>query len=254
MIYYKNVRKIIAFAVIIVFVFQFPGDGFLFSQDDNLVKQFNKARDAYINNRYDRAVTRLERIIGIIDEEGLDRKDVLGKCYLSLGASYEKQGKEDLAGKKYRRAIKEYGIKSIEGVDFEGLKLYKKVVGDEIKARKQMEEKVLEKAGVKKKKKKFPVLLVVGAVVVVAVLIILLFKKKKSDNGDSQTPQNPEFITNVDNITVPEGGTATFQVRLSAQPTSDVSVSDNAQGAVVEFPADMRFPGMRWPLPFFLKL
>ena len=34
-----------------------------------------------------------------------------------------------------------------------------------------------------------------------------------------------QFVTNVDTVSVPEGGTAQFQVRLSAQPSGDVSVT-----------------------------
>jgi len=33
------------------------------------------------------------------------------------------------------------------------------------------------------------------------------------------------FVTDIDEVTVPEGGTATFQVKLSAEPSSDVSVT-----------------------------
>jgi hypothetical protein len=204
----------------------------------------------------------------------------LGKCYLLLGAIYEKGGDSILAEANYRKAKELYGIKSIDGVDLENLFIYKEVVKG---------TRIIAKEGKTKKKKKFPWLLVAGGVVLVAVTIILLTKKKKETKytltvnlgeGIEGTPtagtfayvegtnvnynyrlqsgysnlivtldgkeaaasgiiamdrdhtltaaaiaNEVIFVTDTDEIEIPEDSTSTFNVRLSAQPRNDVNVT-----------------------------
>jgi len=98
------------------------------------------------------------------------------------------------------------------------------------KEKEKRQKKVIEKPKPKapeKKKKKFPVLIVVLGVALVAAVAVLLTKKTSpgGGNGTPQPTENPEFTTSTDNLTVPEGGTAAFEVKLSAVPSSNVSVS-----------------------------
>jgi hypothetical protein len=110
--------------------------------------------------------------------------------------------------------------------------------------------KIIEKGTSKiptgKKKKKFPTLLVAGGAAVVTVIIILLLKKKKP------SPQ-PDFVVSSDNITVPEGGTATFNVRLSASPSSDVSASvarvSGDEDIIVQSGSSLTFTSANWSQP-----
>jgi tetratricopeptide (TPR) repeat protein len=173
---------------------------------------FREARNEYNNGQYDNAKNKLEQAIGMIKKQGFVKEDILGKCYLLLGAIYEKFERNLLAEEFYRKAKKKYKIIKIEGVDLDDLPIFGKVVKG---------IGIITHEGTKNGKKKFPVLLVVGGVAVVAGLVLLLTKKKEVP---PPTP-NPEFITSTDSLNVPEGGTAAFEVRLSAQPTSDVSVS-----------------------------
>lgn len=173
---------------------------------------FLEAKNEYNNGQYDNSKNKLEQAIGMINKHGFDRKDILGKCYLLLGAIYEKFKKKLLAEEFYRKAKKKYAILKIEGVDLDDLPIFGKVVKG---------IGIITHEGIKNGKKKFPVLLVVaGAAVVVG--LVLLFSKKKEE---PPTTPNPEFVTSTDSLNVPEGGTAAFEVRLSVQPSSDVSVS-----------------------------
>ncbi len=154
---------------------------------DELTRQFDKAQSAYTNGRYDNALNRIERIIGIISDKGSDRKEILGKCYLLLGGIYEKQGKALLAEENYRKAIDVFQVKTIDGVDVQTLPLFRQTV-QRIQTEKEAEAQkesvtngTIQKEGKPKakKKKKFPWLLVAGGVVVVGIIAVLLLKKKK---------------------------------------------------------------------------
>lgn len=205
MIYPKGLRKLISMVVIIAFVFY--GDILVYSQNrETIVEQFQKAKEEYKNGQYDNAKSRIERIIGTIKGQDQDKKDMFGACYLLRGVIYEKEGTASLAEVNYRKAKEEYGVESIDGVVLDGLSIYKRIV------------KGIIEIVAKKRTKRFPVLLVIGGVAVVAVAVILLTKKKKSS-------PTPAFVTSTDSLTVPEGGTAEFNVRLSAKPSSTVSVS-----------------------------
>jgi tetratricopeptide (TPR) repeat protein len=247
-------------------------------------RQFNIARDEYADGKYLNAKERLERIIGIIHEKSLTRDDIMGKCYLLLGAVYEKENKELLAEENYQKAKAEYDTSSIDGVDdLARLTIYRRVVkGEEVLSLKGQ----IEKEG-KKIKKKFPWLLVAGGVVVIVVAAILLLKKKKKKytltvnlgKGVKGTPESTttypkgsrvnysyslkpgytnlvvtldgnvvpsndtitmntdytltanatanvvDFVTDKDEVSIDEGNTSTFRVRLSAQPTDKLETT-----------------------------
>ncbi len=207
MINYKKNSKFISIMVIVAFVCHFHRDIFLHAQ--GVDELFNRAKSAYNNGKYKESIEKLEIAIGIITEdpeESLNKKEILGGCYLLRGAIYEKDENVSLAKDNYRRAKEEYGVESIEGIDWDSLLIYKRLV-----------KGIIAKEG-GRRKKKFPVLLVVGGAAVVGVVVWLLTKKKKPS-------PRPEFLTSTDSLNVPEGGTAAFEVRLSAQPSSNVSVT-----------------------------
>jgi hypothetical protein len=173
MINYRHIKKIISIIVIAAFLFQM--NICLFAQSEGeIVRQFQRAKERYLNGQYVNAKTRIERIISIIIEKDIPRGDILGGCYLLLGAIYEKEDKSILAEENYQKAKETYGIMLVEGVDLDSLPLYKKVV----KGERESSPGTIEKEG-EKKKKKFPWLLVVGGAVVVGVLVYFLFLKPK---------------------------------------------------------------------------
>ena len=225
MIDFENLRKIISIIVIGAFLVQ--SDILLHSQQEHeFEEKFNAVKEFYkksINKKinYDESKNELENIIDSMKKSDSSWKEILGGCYLLLGAICEKQGEEKCAKENYSMA-KQLGITKIDDIpeiDGEGsddFKLYSKIV-----LGKETTSKTFEKVKVPGTKKKFPVLLVIGGVAVVVAAVMLLTKKKKSTTPSS----TPEFVTNTDSLDVPEGGTAAFEVRLSAQPSSDVSVS-----------------------------
>jgi formylglycine-generating enzyme required for sulfatase activity len=169
----RNLEKLTALFIVIAFVFQYGY--FQYGQsDDEIVRQFGRAKESYLSNRYVDAKNRLERVIAVINEKSAARKEILGKCYLLLGAIFEKEEELSLAERNYRKAIDIYGVTWVEGVDLEPLRLYRQIVKG---------ERTIEKHG---KKKKFPWLLVVGGAVIVGVTVFLLLKKKSSP-GDYDT-------------------------------------------------------------------
>jgi hypothetical protein len=157
--------------VIAAFLFQF--NLVLQAQsEDEFVSELHRVKKMY-NEGIDVRL-RIERLLDIMKEKRVDRKDILGECHLLLGAIYEKEKKETSgtqAEKHYTTARDVYGVTKVDGVDLDSLQLYSRIfkVG------------VIEAEGdqAKKGKKKFPWLLVAGGVVVVGVILILLLKKKK---------------------------------------------------------------------------
>jgi hypothetical protein len=167
---YRHIKKIILIVMMGTFLFQMTI--WLHAQSEGeIVRQFQKAKNRYLNGQYVNAITRIERIISIIIEKDISRNDILGGCYLLLGAIYEKEGKQFLAEENYRRAAGEFGIMKVEGVDLESLTLYKKIV------------------------------------------------KKRIINT-----RVVDFVTDRDRVEVAEGGTAAFNIKLSAQPATDVHI------------------------------
>ncbi|MGD2084664.1 MAG: Ig-like domain-containing protein [Candidatus Aminicenantes bacterium] len=281
MMNYRHIRKIISIVVIAAFLSQM-NICLLAQSEGEIVRQFQRAKDRYLNGQYVNAKIRIERIISIIIEKDIPRSDILGGCYLLLGAIYEKEDKNILAEENYQKAKETYGIMLVEGVDLDSLPLYRKVV----KGERESSQGTIEKEG-EKKKKKFPWLLVVGGVVVVGVLVYFLFLKPKrktltvnlgegvegepasgtyeyrkgevvgynyrAQDGYSQlsvlldgaetspqgtvtmnsnhrlsataTPNVVNFVTDRDSVDVAEGSTAAFNVKLSAQPQSEINVT-----------------------------
>jgi len=281
MMNYRRIRKIISIAVIGAFLFQM-NICLLAQSEGEIVRQFQRAKERYLNGQYVNAKTRIERIISIIIEKDIPRSDILGGCYLLLGAIYEKEDKSILAEENYQKAKETYGIMLVEGVELDSLPLYKKVV----KGERESSPGTIEKEG-EKKKKRFPWLLVVGGAVVVGVLVYLFFLKPKkktltvnleegvegepasgtyeykkgevvsynyrSQAGYSQlnvlldgvatSPQGTvtmnsnhrlsatatlnvvNFVTDREIVDVGEGNAAAFNVKLSAQPQSEINVT-----------------------------
>jgi hypothetical protein len=288
MLNYKYLKKLTSIIIVVAFIFNIQGGILLYSQEKDIwEEQLDKAKQEYKEVKYPEAIQRIDVII----RYNQDRKDLLGKCYLLLGAVYEKQGDSKNAEVNYSKAKEEYGIETIEGVDLENLDLYRQIVKGEVKEveKPQVENNTQQVIQKEAKKRKFPVLLVVAGVVVVTAAIIFLSKKKKEkqytltvnlDEGVEGTPstgtntykegtpvnysytlkpgynnlvvqldgaaasssgtitmnQNHAltasagtnvvtFVTSQDTIQIPEGGTASFNVRLSAQPTANVNVT-----------------------------
>ncbi len=191
----RGFKKTIALVVIAAFAFQM--NIFLHPQVEvEIVKQFQRAKAWYLNGQYDDARMRIERVIDIINEKNIDRKDILGMCYLLLGAIAEKQNKPFPAEENYRKARGVYGITLVDGVDLEGLSFYRIIVKGELPS----QDGRIEKEG-QKKKKKFPWLLAVGGAIVVGVLVYFLFLKPKkkyqltvtSGEGVLGTPQSNTY-------------------------------------------------------------
>lgn len=167
----KNLRKLTAVCVIIAFVFQV--NMFSAPSEAEVIKQLSIAKASYLKKNYGTAKKRLEKIIDIIQEKNIHRPDILGQCYLLLGAIYEIESKPlRLAEENYLKAKEKYGMLLVEGVNLEPLALYRKVV--------KGEKRIIE-GPAKKRKKKFPWLLVAGGAAAVVVAILLLKKKKSLD-------------------------------------------------------------------------
>jgi hypothetical protein len=170
---YRHIRKIISVVVITAFFSQM-NICLLAQSEGEIVKQFQRAKDRYLNGQYVNAKTRIERVINIIIEKAIPRSDILGGCYLLLGAIYEKEDKNILAQENYQKAKETYGILLVEGVNLDPLPVYRKIV----KGEREPSPGMIEQEG-KKKKKKFPWALVVGGVIVVGVLVYFLLLKPK---------------------------------------------------------------------------
>jgi len=281
MMNYRHIKKIIAIIVIAAFFSQM--NLCLHAQSEGeIVRQFQRAKERYLNGQYVNAKTRIERIISIIIEKDIPRGDILGGCYLLLGAIYEKEDKSTLAEENYQKAKETYGIMLVEGVDLDSLSLYRKIV----KGEREFPPGMIEKEG-DKKKKKFPWLLVVGGAVVVGALVYFFFLKPKKKtltvnleegvegepasgvyeykkgevvsynyrlqagysqlsvllDGAATSPRGTvtmnsnhrltasatlnvvDFVTDRDRVEVGEGSAAAFNVKLSAQPQSEINVN-----------------------------
>ncbi len=181
--------------VIITFVLQM--DIALHPQVElEIVKQFQRAKGWYLNGQLDDARMRLERVIDIINEKNINRKDILGMSYLLLGAIAEKQNNPLPAQENNLKALNVYGITLVDGVDLDELPLYREKVKLERPSSSSSQAGKITKEG-QKKKKKFPWLLAVGGAIVVGVVVyFLLLKPKKKyqlsvtrGDGVQGTPQ-----------------------------------------------------------------
>jgi TPR repeat protein len=123
---FKETRKIISIIVIITFILQ--GIPYLYSQSDYLKEEFNSAKNDYNEKKYTQAKVTLEKIIEIIIEQNLPQRDILWMSYLLLGAVYEKQGDKTNAKENYLKAVIDFGIREIPGVDLNQLPIYKEIL------------------------------------------------------------------------------------------------------------------------------
>ncbi|MGD2084660.1 MAG: hypothetical protein PVH61_00605 [Candidatus Aminicenantes bacterium] len=170
---YRHIKKIISFVVVGTFLMQI--NIWLHAQSEGeIVRQFQRAKERYLSGQYVNAKTRVRRIISIMIEKDIPRSDILGGCYLLLGAIYEKEDNNILAEENYNKAKETYDTFRVEGLDLEPLPVYRKIVRSE----RESSQGTIEKER-KKKKKKFPWLLVVGDAVVVGLLVYIFFLKPK---------------------------------------------------------------------------
>ena len=190
-----------------VFLWQFD---YVFSQAENLEKQVTMAKTDFNKGNFKDAAKRLARLEAIY--ESVEKRDYkmeqeYGETLLLLAACCEKadiKELKDTATEKYRLAKEKLGAQlSIPYVDLNDLKIYRKILKEELKSftthekalswensRKMLNDfidkftnqgtgTVIQQPG--HKNKKFPVLLVVGIVVVVAGVIAYLLTKKKPE-------------------------------------------------------------------------
>lgn len=137
MINYKFLHKIVSIVIIGVFLFHFQSNILLHSQekvpDDEVLQQFNIAKDLYNQGKMEEAKRKLIRLIRILNEEKYypnysRKKEILGKSHLFLGVIDVMEGNEDFAKQNYNKAIVDYDTESIEikGVDLKMLPIYKR--------------------------------------------------------------------------------------------------------------------------------
>ncbi len=184
-------KKMVSVLLIVSFLCYF--DGFLLLRgSDEMLRQFEKARTRFTNGQYIDARNRLERLTSIIHEKELERRELLGHCFLLLGAIYEKEEKKQLAEENYTKARDMYEIRTVEGVKLQELPLYRRVILGES----PNTGGLIEKSGKAKvrKKRKFPWLLVLGGVAVTAVVVILLISKKKKTKEYTLTVNRGEGV------------------------------------------------------------
>lgn len=165
---YRHIKKIILI-IIMIGIFLFQLHIWLHAQSEGEIdRQFQKIKIRYLNGQYINAKTRINRLISIIIEKNISRSDILGGCYLLLGAVYEKESKSCLAEENYRKA-KKNGIMEVDSVDLTSLNLYRKIIT----------EGIIIQPGTKPKKK-FPWLLLTSSVVAAGLVVYLLVLKPKS--------------------------------------------------------------------------
>jgi hypothetical protein len=163
--------KKIAIFVIIALVFQI--EIFINAQRvDEIEQQFQVARELFNRGEYESAGQRLERLMVVMSEKGLESNYIMGQCYLLQGAIFEKKDQPQKAEEYYLKAV-DIGITKVEGAELDALELYRRIVKGE------KPSGIIEAEG-RKKKKKFPWLLVATGVVVVGLLVYFFVIKPKN--------------------------------------------------------------------------
>lgn len=145
---FKETKKIISIIVIITFILQ--GFPYLYAQSDYLKDEFNDAKNDYKKNKFARSKGTLKKIIEIIIAQNLPQKSILGMAYLLLGAVYERQGDKTNARENYLKAVIDFGIREIHGVDLNQLPIYREVI-KEIKQKRIKEVVEIAKEEYRKK-------------------------------------------------------------------------------------------------------
>jgi serine/threonine protein kinase len=99
--------------------------------NDEFIMQFKIAMSEYNKGQFDSSERRLIRLIPLIIykdfSEAEKKEEILGKCYLLIGAIYEKKKNESQAEENYRKAKDVYGIQSINGIKMDNLNIFKMV-------------------------------------------------------------------------------------------------------------------------------
>lgn len=219
----KKIRRTVTVWIIICFLFQIEFIPLISQNEDEIARQFLKAKEQYIEKQYPDARSRLERIIAVISEKGMERNDILGKCYLLLGALCEMENENTLAEKYYKQALEDYAASKVEDIDLEGFSLYRKIIKGEVE---KPEIKVIEQpVKVPPKKRKFPWLLTAGGIVVIGIVALLTLKSKKAPaitNYDTQ-------VLGINWQEVPEGvfemGDHYNEGNIDELPVHEVSLS-----------------------------
>ena len=195
--FHRIPAKMISIFVIIALVFQM--ELFINAQRvDEIEQQFKLVRELYNRGEYGSARQRLERLIIVMGEKGLESKFIMGQCYLLRGAIFEKKNQPEKAEESYLKAV-DIGIAKVDGVDLDALVIYRQIV----KGEKPVDNGGVIAAEGKKKKKKFPWLLVAGGVVVVGLLVYFFIIKPKNKKyvltvtkgeGVSGAPENGSYV------------------------------------------------------------
>lgn len=141
MINYKNFRKIVSIVIIIAFVFYFQSNILLHAQDQNvdeILDEFTRAKNDFSNDEFENLKKRIDRLFKHIIENKNGpffnhkrKKEVLGQCYLLLGAIDEKEGDIDAAKKNYQTAIVKYDTETVYGIDLNNLPIHKRTLIEE---------------------------------------------------------------------------------------------------------------------------
>jgi len=175
---YKRTRNIAAGLLVFILVFQWPVSQFS-QNEEEVKKQYEKAKEKYIEGEYFDARQRLERLLTVINDKNILKDSLYGKCSLLLGAICEKLGDLSMAEGYYREAMEKYNTSWIEDIVLTDLKVYQKIRNIVFPP-----APPIHGPGGKKKSKKFPWLMVAGGIVL-AGAAILFFPKKKTTTDNS---------------------------------------------------------------------
>jgi formylglycine-generating enzyme required for sulfatase activity len=186
-----TVVKFLALLLVILFI---QGDLSVFCANESYQDRFLQARAEYVSGRFTAAIDILERIhrIGLLKGDlGETDKEFLSRVHLLLGAAYEQNDNVTEARDNYELAKKYAASPVVEGIDFEGLVEYQRIILNKDIPPRIVSKNVIEKSAVKKRKK-FPWLLVAGGSIALAVILVLILKKKNGGSGidpnyDTQT-------------------------------------------------------------------
>lgn len=186
--------------VIILFVFQ--TEVFLAENEDK--GKFENIISEYQRGIYRTLISSIEGLIKLTDDKE-ENYDFLGKCYLLIGAIYEKEKNTLLAEENYSKAKNKYKVVSIAGVDLDALPIYNRIV-----------KCIIQKEASKKKKKSLWPWIVGGAVVAAAIVFFhLKYSKKKSHTLEVKKDEGIEGYPEAGRYSYKEGTFVNYDYRLS---------------------------------------